>query len=61
MGQRESRPGREIHSIIGLLQETRKISNKQYNFTHKGTRNRKTNKDHSEWQKGNNNDWSRIK
>ena len=33
MGNRESSPKGEIHTITGLLQETRKISNKQSNFT----------------------------
>ena len=31
MGHRESNPKREIHSITGLFQETRKSSNKQSN------------------------------
>ena len=37
MGHSESGPQWEIHSIRGLLRETRKISNKQSNFTLKGT------------------------
>ena len=34
---RKSNPKREIHSIIGLSQKTRKSSNNQSNFTLKGT------------------------
>ena len=33
MGHGKNSPKREIHSIIGLPQETRSISNKQSNFT----------------------------
>ena len=40
--------GDEIHSITGLTQETRKISNKQPNFTLKGTRKRTTKKTQNE-------------
>ena len=32
MGHRGSNPDKEIHSITGLSQETRKISNKQSNL-----------------------------
>ena len=35
MGHRKSNPKREIHSITGLSQETRKRSNKQSNFAPK--------------------------
>ena len=35
--QGESNPKREIRSITGLSQKTRKGSNKQSNFTLKGT------------------------
>ena len=38
MGHKESNLKREIHSNIGLPQETRKISNKQFNLTLKRTR-----------------------
>ena len=38
MGHRHSISKREIHSNTGLLQETRKISNKQSDLTPKGTR-----------------------
>ena len=38
MGHSESSPEREVHSITGLPQEARKISEKQYNFTLKVTR-----------------------
>ena len=41
-------PKREIHSISGLPEEIRKISNKQPNFTLKGTRKRTANKAQSE-------------
>ena len=40
----KSSPKRGIHSITIMPQETRKISNKQYNFTLKGTWKRTTNK-----------------
>ena len=40
----ESSYNREIHNDIGLPQETSKSSDKQYNFTHKGTRKRRKNK-----------------
>ena len=49
-----------LHSITGLSQETRKISNKQPTFTLKGTRKRKTNKGPSEQKEGNNKKQSRI-
>ena len=42
MGHSKSSPKREINSIIGLLQETRKITNKQPNVTLKGTRKKTT-------------------
>ena len=42
MEHSESSPKREIHSMTGLPQETRKISNKPSNFTLKGTRKRTT-------------------
>ena len=38
MGHSKSNPKREIHSIIDLPQESRKISNKRSNFTLKVTR-----------------------
>ena len=60
MGHCKRSPKREIHSIIGLSWEKQQKL-KQSNFTFKRTSKRTTNKDHSEWQKGNNNDWSRIK
>ena len=37
VGQCESNPKREIHSITGLSQETTKISNKKSHLTLKGT------------------------
>ena len=40
--------GDEIHSITGLTQETRKISNKQANFTPEETCQRTINKVQSE-------------
>ena len=48
MGHWESEPKWEIHSIIGLPQDKRQISNKQSNFTLKGTRKRTTNKAQTE-------------
>ena len=37
VGHKKSNPKREIHSIAGISQKTRKSSNKQSNFTLKGT------------------------
>ena len=37
VGHRQSCPKREIHSITGLSQKTRRSSNKQPNITLKGT------------------------
>ena len=48
VGYSESSPKKEIHSNSGLPQGTRKISNKQSNFTPKGTRKRGTTKAQSE-------------
>ena len=48
VGHWESNPKREIHSITGISQETRKNSNKPSNFTLKGTWKRTTNKAQSE-------------
>ena len=49
VGHRESHPGRKIHSIPGLSQKTStKGSNKQSNFTLRGTWKRTTNKAQSE-------------
>ena len=36
VGHKESNPKREIHSITGLSEKTRKSSSKQFNFTFKG-------------------------
>ena len=44
MGHSKSSSKREIYSNTSLPKETRKISNKQYNLTPKGTRKRRTNK-----------------
>ena len=44
MGHRKSIYKKEIHSIAGLPQETRKISNKRSNFTLKVAIKRKINK-----------------
>ena len=46
MGHSENSPKREIHSITRLPQETnnKKLSNKKFNFLHKGTRKRTKNK-----------------
>ena len=57
----ESNPKREIHSITGLSQKTRKGSNKQSNFTLKGTWKGTTTKAQSEEEEGNNKDQSRNK
>ena len=46
MGHRKSSSKREVYSNTSLFQETRKISNKQHNRTHKGARKR-TNKTQS--------------
>ena len=50
MGQRKSSSKRQVYSNIGLSQETRKISNKQYNLTSKGNKIRK-NKAHGKKKK----------
>ena len=47
MGHSKSSSKREVYSNTVLLQETRKISNKQPNLTPKATRERRTNK--KEW------------
>ena len=63
VGHWESNPKREIHSITGLSpkkkkqkKKPRKSSNKQFNFTLKGTWKRTTNKAQSEYREGNNKD-----
>ena len=64
MGERESSPNREIHSITGLVscsEETRKSSNKQFNFTLKGTWKGTINQAWSDEKEGNNKDQSRNK
>ena len=43
MGCRKGSSKREVYSYTSLPQETRKISNKQPNFTPKGSRERRTN------------------
>ena len=47
MGGSKSNSKMEVYSDTSLPQETRKISNKQYNLTPKGTRKRRTNKTQS--------------
>ena len=47
MGCSKSSSKREVYSNTILLQETRKISNKQSNPTHKATRERSTTKNQS--------------
>ena len=42
VGHSKSSPKRKSHSITGLVQETRKISSKQSNCTHRRTRKRTT-------------------
>ena len=56
LGCRKSGSKREAYSNTGLLQEARKISNKQPNFTPKGARKRTTNKTPNQQKKGNNKD-----
>ena len=51
MGHSESSPEREVHSITGLPQEARKMSNKQSKFTPKITEITITNK--AQWAEGN--------
>ena len=41
-GRKIHKMKREVYSYTSLPQETRKISNKQSNFTYKGTRKRRT-------------------
>ena len=60
MGHSESSPAREIHSITGLPQETRKISNKQFNPTPKRTTKRTINKAQNKQKEENNKDQSEI-
>ena len=47
MGCSKSSSEREVYSYTSLPKETRNISNKQYNLTPKGTRERRTNKTQS--------------
>ena len=55
VGHRESIPMRKIHSIVGLCQERRKISSKQFNFTLRETRKETPiNKAKSKYMEGNN-------
>ena len=54
MGHSKSIPKREIHSITGLLQETRKVSNKQPNLIPKGIRKRIVNKAQTKLKERNN-------
>ena len=61
MGRSKSSSKREVYSNTILPQETRKISNKQPNFIPKGTRERITNKTHSQQKEGNHKDQSRNK
>ena len=52
---------REVYSNKSLPQETRKISNKQANFTPKGTRERRINKTQNQQKERNRKDHSRRK
>ena len=45
---------KEVYSNTGLPQETRKTSDKQSNFTPKGTEKRRTNKAQNQYKKENN-------
>lgn len=51
MGQRDGSLETEVHSIIGLPQEGRKILNKQSNPTPKIPSKTATNKAQTEWKK----------
>ena len=53
MGHSKTSHEKEVHSIIGLPQEDRKISNKQSNPKLERTK-KTTNKAQQEWKKGNN-------
>lgn len=44
MGSSRSNSKREVYSNVSLPQETRRISNKQPNVTHRAIRERRTNK-----------------
>ena len=59
VGHWESNCKVAVHSIIGLPQKTRKSSNKQSNFTLKGTW--KNSQVQSEYKEGNNKDQNRNK
>ena len=61
MGCSKSNSKREVYRNTSLPQETRKISNKQSNFTPKGTRERRTNKTQSQQKERNHKDQSRNK
>ena len=50
-----------VHSNISLPQETRKISNKQFSFIPKGSRQRRTNEAPNQQKEENNKDQSRSK
>ena len=65
VGHWESNLKREIHRIRSLSQKSGKSSNKQSNFTLKGTWKRTRNEDQSEQKEGNNKDyntnkWNRV-
>ena len=60
MGCSKSSSKREVYHYTSLLQETRKISNKQSDLTPKGTRERRTNKTQSQQNERNNKDQGKI-
>ena len=51
---------REVYSKTGLPQKSRKLSNKQYNYTPNRTKKRKTNKAQSQQREENNKDQVKI-
>ena len=55
-GMQKSSSEREVHSDIGLPQETRKISNTKPNLPPKRIRKRRINNTQSQQKEGNNND-----
>ena len=58
MGSSKSTSKREVYSDTSLPQETRKISNKLFNLTPKGTRKRRKNKTQSQQKERNHKDES---
>ena len=61
MRHREGSPEREVYANTGLCKKEKNISDKQSNSTCKRTGGTTTNKAHSEYKEGNNQDQNRIK